>query len=449
MDIYCFVRIFIISIFESLIVLLTFFKVIQKSSYLKENKLKFSIFIFIYFIFKVWINVSLSVGYISIVSGIFLIILLSVFEETKFKIATIVVLLAGVYFGVIVLAYIGIFSFFNHLSTTKSIELLNSSYKFAITIRCIEFFIILILYKLKKTILKFQEFKYNDSIIAYWILGVFLMILFSLSLTNVVNGKVNILLYQVLIFILFIFFIIVGIIDYNKRSHLAKIRSKFELKEEYTDNLEGIIDIIRKEKNDFYNHISTIYTMCILNRPDTLERVKDYLKKTTNNLEASYKFFNTGNDYIDGLIAVKSNFAFQNNIYLDVDFEAALDSIMAEDNDLVGIISNVLDNAFEAFNYEESIDKKIVSIYGYIENNIYYLSIANNGPMVPKEIQNKIFKKGFSTKSKDKNDHGFGLYIVNQLIRENGGEIVLSSSPEETEFLIQFQINIEYCQEVR
>ncbi|MGE4284717.1 MAG: ATP-binding protein, partial [Clostridia bacterium] len=76
----------------------------------------------------------------------------------------------------------------------------------------------------------------------------------------------------------------------------------------------------------------------------------------------------------------------------------------------------------------------------YIEGKAYYLSIADNGPMIPEEIKNKIFDNGFSTKDNNKPDHGFGLFIVNELIKQHSGEIKVLSSEEETEFLIKFKV---------
>jgi sensor histidine kinase regulating citrate/malate metabolism len=259
--------------------------------------------------------------------------------------------------------------------------------------------------------------------------------------------KENAIMYELVLTAFFFVFIVLGLIDHKNKLELIKIKNNYHLKQEYINNLEVIVDIIRKEKHDFANHINTVYAMCIMNREDALDRIKEYLKKTTNNIQDSYRFYDTGNSYVDGLVAVKSNYAFENNIYLDVDFETPLNAILTSDNDLIAVIGNILDNAMYAVSTEDKEEKKIVSIYGYIENNKYHLSISNNGPMIPKEIQNKIFKKGFSTKKENKAEHGFGLYIVNDIVQKNGGQILLSSSPEETEFLIEFKIKEEYYEE--
>ena len=63
--------------------------------------------------------------------------------------------------------------------------------------------------------------------------------------------------------------------------------------------------------------------------------------------------------------------------------------------------------------------------------------MEDNGPGIPKEAQEQIFKKGFSTKEEE--GHGMGLYIVSSILDENGGKISLNSSEGMTVFAITFE----------
>lgn len=436
------------SALEAVPILLMYLKILQKEHYLKEQKGKCGMYIFIYSIFAAWAIIGISNGGHTPVIVTFSIIILAILTSTTLKYSSIAALISFIYIITIELGCIGIFSIF---AGTNSIVLLNRigiDIAFALVLNLIRISILAFMYKAKKSFIKLPFKDEEDNITSYWILGMFIMIICLVSVNNIISNKANIIIYQVLLFLLVLLFVIIGIIDYKKRMELNNIKNKFELKEEYAKNLESIIDIIRREKHDFANHINTIYAMCILDKPDTLERIKNYLKTTTNNLETSYKFFDTGNNYIDGLIAMKSNFAFENDIYLDVDFEMSLDVIMVDDYDLVGIVSNILDNAFQAFNSEKHYGKKIVSVYGYVEQGKYYLCIANNGPMIPENKIDKIFNKGFTTKQDDKKDHGFGLFIVNSLVKKNGGQIIVSSSSQETEFSLEFKLKEGYSEQI-
>jgi len=107
---------------------------------------------------------------------------------------------------------------------------------------------------------------------------------------------------------------------------------------------------------------------------------------------------------------------------------------------LISIISNIVDNAFDAMDKVTDHNDKFISIYGFIENNIYNLSICNNGPVISKQNLGKIFELGFSTKSTISGYNGYGLYIVKQFINDYNGEITVTSDEDETEFLIRFPV---------
>lgn len=427
---------------EAVIIALIYLGVFDKIYYLKENKYKVISFIIMSTAFSTWASLIIEPSYHTIIIVTFMTIILSIQISTKLLKSCIAVLIGVIFIDIVDFIALLIFSF---LSDSLFDSAVFNQYKGQVMLiaKFVGLFIVFILYKFNKRIIRLQseDVDADEDILGYWVLGMFLMTLFiSIGIFN----KADSFMLQMSLYLFLFIFIIVGMIDYKKKMELIQIKNKFHLKEEYINNLEAIVDIIRREKHDFANHINTIYAMCIMNRPDSLDRIKTYLKNTTNNLASNYKFFDTGNGYVDGLIAVKSNFAFENGIYLDVDFETSLEAVIINDNDLVRVIGNIIDNAFYAVNLKKDDGKKIVSVYGYIENDRYFLSIANNGPIVPKEIGNKIFKKGFSTKANNKKDHGFGLYIVDQIVKKNGGEILFSSSQEETEFLIEFRVKKEY-----
>ena len=61
----------------------------------------------------------------------------------------------------------------------------------------------------------------------------------------------------------------------------------------------------------------------------------------------------------------------------------------------------------------------------------YTFRVENNGPAIPPSIQSRIFQMGFTTKS---DGHGSGLSIVEEILREYGGEIHVTSDEHATAF---------------
>lgn len=99
------------------------------------------------------------------------------------------------------------------------------------------------------------------------------------------------------------------------------------------------------------------------------------------------------------------------------------------------IISNIVNNAIKAMNGKGII---IAKAYEYLGNVI--VRIENNGPRIPEQHLNDIFKVGFTTKENSDQSHGYGLSIVKDLVESHNGKIYVKSSDVVTEFKIVFPI---------
>ncbi|RMG30051.1 MAG: ATP-binding protein [Methanobacteriota archaeon] len=91
---------------------------------------------------------------------------------------------------------------------------------------------------------------------------------------------------------------------------------------------------------------------------------------------------------------------------------------------------NLLINAIEA-----SAPKKELTItLGCEDPSELCLTIADQGPGIPREIQDKVFTPFFTTKS---TGTGLGLSTVYRLVNDCGGSLELQSSPEGTRISIK------------
>jgi sensor histidine kinase regulating citrate/malate metabolism len=233
--------------------------------------------------------------------------------------------------------------------------------------------------------------------------------------------------------------VILSVIDYKEREKAIKISYQKKLQEANVENMEKLVKILRKTHHDIGNHLNKIFAIAQTEQKDTLDRIKDYISTLTDNIKSSFKSYNTGNSYLDGLLAVKNNEAKEKGIQLEVDFDAKLDILPISDQALISIVSNIVDNAFDAME-NQVCDQKFISISGYIESSKYILSICNNGSVIAEQSLSKIFELGYSTKGNVSAYNGYGLYIAKQYVEENNGEIFVSSSDsdDETEFLMKF-----------
>ena len=67
------------------------------------------------------------------------------------------------------------------------------------------------------------------------------------------------------------------------------------------------------------------------------------------------------------------------------------------------------------------------------------VEIADDGPGIPREIQNRIFEPFFTTKQIGKGT-GLGLDIARRIVVAHGGEVAFDSRPGETRFVVRLPI---------
>ena len=100
--------------------------------------------------------------------------------------------------------------------------------------------------------------------------------------------------------------------------------------------------------------------------------------------------------------------------------------------------SNVLKNAIDALEEVHKANKRI-EIRGVMEDGHWRVSIGNNGPQIPAAVQQRVFKKFFTTKAGTKGT-GLGLSIVQGVLNQHGGSVELTSDETWTEFVFSFPV---------
>jgi len=93
------------------------------------------------------------------------------------------------------------------------------------------------------------------------------------------------------------------------------------------------------------------------------------------------------------------------------------------------VFNNLIKNAWEALTLSNIPEPKIyVDGRSDKDANFVLVSVKDNGPGIPKEIQEKIWVSFFTTKG-GKGGTGLGLSAVMQIVNQHGGKIWLESEP--------------------
>jgi signal transduction histidine kinase len=107
--------------------------------------------------------------------------------------------------------------------------------------------------------------------------------------------------------------------------------------------------------------------------------------------------------------------------------EAAEDRVLADPEELKSVFVHLLVNAEEAMEEAGKIHVSTENPTGSEEGNTIQVRVRDEGPGVPKEVREQIFRPFVTTK---KDGTGFGLAVARLTIQEHGGRILLESFGE-------------------
>ncbi len=225
---------------------------------------------------------------------------------------------------------------------------------------------------------------------------------------------------QILMVILSIFMYVFGIgfalIDLWRKQH----RRESELKDKYMHTLESYNSEreanareVRRMKHDMNTHIRVLNEM--VNEKD-IEEVQNYLADISNHYDISgYKYINTGNVYVNSILAAGMQSAEDICFRCEGMFpEQTIISSFA----LCTIFSNLLSNSIEACKKLKETQKVI---YIRINSNEHGWGLIFENPIEWKIDISRLGKQ--YTSKKDKDNHGFGLYNIHLIVKENNGII--------------------------
>lgn len=424
--------------FESIAFCIFYEILFNRKNLFKNDKLKYILFCSLFVAANYWSTNYMPKAYHTLFVAILSILLFSLVVNKQLVNSAIAYLFYVAMISVTEFSVAAAEMLILNISTKELIS--NSLYLLTHNIisAALQLIVFYVIYKLNINITKINLFKKENAILYNIIIetGLFSIFIF-ISNIGIINIK-NVMAYNVIVFLIYFIFLLIQIKDLKERENLLNIYNSYKVQEKQIQNMEEIISIIRQEKHDFANHINIIQGLCLLNKPNTVERIRDYVSKISDSIHSSFRYLNTGNDYIDGLLSIKYNYALKNSINFQVIIESPLDDLNIKADELISIVSNLIDNAFESFRGKESSENKNIIFNTYLEYNKFCIKIIDNGEPIPEAIKNKIFERGFSTKVKLKQDHGYGLFITKDLVENNNGEIHFKSIEGETYFLIKF-----------
>jgi NtrC-family two-component system sensor histidine kinase KinB len=130
---------------------------------------------------------------------------------------------------------------------------------------------------------------------------------------------------------------------------------------------------------------------------------------------------------VDKALSVIGEQARNRNITLSAEISNGLPKVRADANKIVWVLTNLLSNALR---YVDGGGR--ITVVAEAAGNWLYLSVRDNGPGIPAELQSRIFEKFVQADSpKSVGGTGLGLAICREIVRAHKGTIWVESKEGE------------------
>lgn len=214
--------------------------------------------------------------------------------------------------------------------------------------------------------------------------------------------------------------------------HHMRLKKEMAMLEESFMDLRQLNFELRSVRHDYLNHLQVVYGLLELEEYDEL---KSYLKPVYKEMMKTGKALKTSKPALNALLMAKMKEAETQGIDVYVEVKSDLKHLSPEVWQLCKVLSNLLDNAMAAL--KDVMGEKKIEVDINETKEDYVFLISDNGPGIPEQLQEAIFKRGFTTKKES--GHGMGLAIVSEILKENNGRIQVNSVEGRTTFTVMFR----------
>ncbi|HGE5782494.1 TPA: sensor histidine kinase [Bacillus pseudomycoides] len=296
----------------------------------------------------------------------------------------------------------------------------NQSMDYVIVIYIIRIIEIIILYLFYKIISrKFDVntiFKKYKRFLLIAILGFFISYFVTKKSFVYVNQVIVSSWIAFIIFgILTLFLIVLFFTNYEKEEEKKIIEFKNKILQEDFIKMRELYENNAKTYHDLNNHMTTLYKLI---KDDKSEKALDYINNISKPILSNYgRNIFTNNTIVDFVINNKMEIMKEEKIKNTIEVEIPQELKIA-DNDIVAVLSNLIDNAIEACQHIDRFDERWIKITMKKINEMIFLKIENSILIEPKLLNNH-----FLTTKEDKKFHGWGLKSVVSIVNKYEGYI--------------------------
>lgn len=208
-----------------------------------------------------------------------------------------------------------------------------------------------------------------------------------------------------------IFYFIVYVL--LKDSYVQSVRMENELIRSQMSLYQSMEQNYRQQQtymHDYKNQLGCIQGL--LENEKTQEAI-DYIRDLTGGIWKSTDYVDTNHVIVNVILNQKYQYAQENGITMIISVNDLSGLAMAKE-DLVVLLSNLLDNAVEAC--RKLTENKMIQFKMVMEKENLILSVKNPVQSVPEIHKGKVLSS-----KKNRKDHGIGLTNVESVVKRNHG----------------------------
>lgn len=209
-------------------------------------------------------------------------------------------------------------------------------------------------------------------------------------------------------------------------------------KEEIHQVAKEMMGIEEKNKNlraivhEFKNQLHVLLGLLQL---EEYEEAKDYILEIQKiKTHRTQKFDNIRDPYVRAMLISRAIMAEEKQVKMELTEVSSLmeshDCI--DENDLITILGNLIENAFEACSISHQ-KEKLVKVHLEEDKQKIQIQISDNGEAIDEKLKSHLLELGVSSKGEGR---GHGLYLVKKRIDIYNGEIQIKEKEGEKVFYI-------------
>ncbi len=239
-------------------------------------------------------------------------------------------------------------------------------------------------------------------------------------------------------FVMVPFFIFIGLewIRLSIGNRLTTYTKQLQQFEEQHESFNETFRIVRSERHDFLKHISALHFL--LENEETHD-AKVYLDGLVEGYEETNLSIKGEKGIVAGILNQMYRRAKSSGITVVYDFDIPLSTLPLSNQELVGLLGNLLSNSIEACEeWQEHHQKSgFVTVQFYKRGGLYLLTCSNQSLPIEADILDHLYEK-FGLTTKGDGHEGLGTKQILDIVKRHQG--FLDFVYKDEEFTVKIKV---------